>query len=85
MDLEACVWLEDYLATYPKILIVISHSQDFLNGVCTDMMVMQNMELKYWSGNYDTYVSTRNEQDTNQMKLYKKQQVEIDDIKKFVT
>ncbi len=41
LDLEACVWLEEYLATYTKILIVISHSQDFLNGVCTDMMVMQ--------------------------------------------
>lgn len=46
LDLEACVWLEDYLATYKKILIVISHSQDFLNGVCTDMMVMQQQKLR---------------------------------------
>lgn len=84
MDLEACVWLEDYLATYPKILIVISHSQDFLNGVCTDMMVMQNMQLKYWAGNYQQYLSTRGEQDTNQLKLYKKQQAEIADIKHFI-
>lgn len=85
LDLEACVWLEDYLATYKKILIVISHSQDFLNGVCTDMMVMERQRLKYWSGNYDTYVRTRVEQDTNQLKLYKKQQAEIADIKQFIS
>lgn len=32
LDLETCVWLEQYLATYPKILLLVSHSQDFLNG-----------------------------------------------------
>lgn len=85
MDLEACVWLEDYLSTYNKILIVISHSQDFLNGVCTDMMVMQQQKLRYWNGNFDQYMKTRTEQDTNQIKLYKKQQVEIADIKQFIS
>lgn len=84
LDLEACVWLEDYLSTYNKILIVISHSQDFLNGVCTDIMVMQQQKLRYWAGNYDQYIKTRTEQDTNQIKLYKKQQVEIADIKQFI-
>jgi ATP-binding cassette subfamily F protein 2 len=84
LDLEACVWLEDYLSTYKKILIVISHSQDFLNGVCTDMMVMQQQKLRYWSGNYDTYVKTRAEQETNTIKLYKKQQAEIQEIKQFI-
>jgi ATP-binding cassette subfamily F protein 2 len=84
LDLEACVWLEEYLATYKKILIVISHSQDFLNGVCTDMMVMQQQKLRYWAGNYDMYVKTRAEQETNQIKLYKKQEVEIAEIKAFI-
>jgi len=84
LDLEACVWLEEYLATYKKILIVVSHSQDFLNGVCTDMMVLQQKKLRYWSGNYDSYVTTRTEQDTNTIKLYKKQQAEIADIKQFI-
>ena len=50
-------------------------SQDFLNGVCTNMMVMQQKKLRYWGGNYDTYVQTRAEQDKNQMTLFKKQQV----------
>ena len=78
------MWLEDYLSTYPKILVVISHSQDFLNGVCTDMMVMQQHQIRYWHGNYDQYVTTRTEQDANTLKLYRKQQVEIADIKSFI-
>ena len=84
LDLEACVWLEDYLAQYSKILVVVSHSQDFLNGVCTNMIVMQQREMKYWGGNYDTYRRTREEQDTNQVKLYKKQQAEIQHTKQFI-
>ena len=32
LDLETGVWIERYLANYPKILLLISHSQDFLNG-----------------------------------------------------
>jgi ATP-binding cassette subfamily F protein 2 len=78
------VWLEEYLATYKNMLIVISHSQDFLNGVCTDMMVMQEKELRYWSGNYDSYMKTRTEQETNIIKLYRKQQTEIAEIKSFI-
>lgn len=84
LDLSACVWLEEYLSQYNKILIVVSHSQDFLDGVCTDIMVMQQQTLRYWSGNYSTYVKTRAEQDTNQLKLYKKQQEEIKHIKQFI-
>lgn len=84
LDLSACVWLEEYLSRYTKILVVVSHSQDFLDGVCTDTMVMQQQSLKYWGGNYSTYVRTREEQDTNQLKLYKKQQEEIRHIKQFI-
>lgn len=85
LDLSACVWLEQYLSGYKKMLIVVSHSQDFLDGVCTDIMVMQQQSLKYWGGNYSTYVRTRAEQDTNQLKLYKKQQEEIKHIKQFIS
>lgn len=84
LDLNACVWLEEYLSRYNKILVIVSHSQDFLDGVCTDTMVMQEKRLKYWGGNYSTYVKTRKEQDVNQLKLYKKQQEEIKHIKQFI-
>ena len=48
LDLEACVWLEQWLKTYKRILIMNSHSQDFLNGVCTNIIHMSQKQLKYY-------------------------------------
>jgi ATP-binding cassette, subfamily F, member 2 len=84
LDLEACVWLEEYLKKWERCLVLVSHSQDFLNGVCTNMIDMRKQQLLYYGGNYDSYVKTRSEQDTNQMKAYEKQQTEIEHIKKFI-
>jgi len=84
LDLEACVWLEEYLKKWERTLVLVSHSQDFLNGVCTNMIDMRMQKLLYYSGNYDAYVKTRSEQEVNQMKMYQKQQDEITHIKKFI-
>ncbi|GMM37260.1 ATP-binding cassette family ATPase [Saccharomycopsis crataegensis] len=84
LDLEACVWLEEYLKRFDRILVLVSHSQDFLNGVCSNMIDMRLKKIMQYGGNYDTYVKTRLELETNQMKQYHKQQKEIADIKKFI-
>ena len=46
LDLEACVWLEETLKNFSRILLVISHSQDFMNGVCTNVIHMHQKGLK---------------------------------------
>jgi ATP-binding cassette subfamily F protein 2 len=84
LDLEACVWLEEYLKKWDRTLILVSHSMDFLNGVCTNMIDMRLKQLLYYGGNYDSYQKTRSEQEVNQMKAYDKQQDEIKHIKKFI-
>ncbi|KAK4942622.1 ABC transporter ATP-binding protein arb1 [Elasticomyces elasticus] len=84
LDLEACVWLEEYLKKWDRTLILVSHSMDFLNGVCTNMIDMRMKTLMYYGGNYDSYMKTRTEQEINQMKAYEKQQEEIKHIKKFI-
>ena len=84
LDLEACVWLEEYLKKWDRTLILVSHSMDFLNGVCTNMIDMRMKQLIYYGGNYDSYIKTRSEQETNQMKAYAKQQEEIKHIKQFI-
>ncbi|KAF2666452.1 hypothetical protein BT63DRAFT_377204 [Microthyrium microscopicum] len=84
LDLEACVWLEEYLKKWENTLVLVSHSQDFLNGVCTNILDMRMKKLLYYGGNYDSYMKTRSEQETNQMKAYEKQQDEIKHIKKFI-
>ena len=55
LDLSACVWLEDHLSKYKKCLVVISHSQDFLNGVCSHVIRVTNKTLKYYTGDFDTF------------------------------
>ncbi|KAH7621907.1 putative ABC transporter F family member 1 [Nannochloris sp. 'desiccata'] len=84
LDLEACVWLEEKLANWKRILLLVSHSQDFLNGVCTNIIHMHNKQLKTYSGDYDTYVRTRAELEENQMKKYKWEQEQIKDMKEYI-
>ena len=56
LDMESCVWLEEYLRRWnPRgILLLVSHSQDFLNGVCNTIIHLSNKRLTYYGGNYDT-------------------------------
>eukprot|EP00730_Choanoeca_flexa_P006336 TRINITY_DN12137_c0_g3_i2.p1 TRINITY_DN12137_c0_g3~~TRINITY_DN12137_c0_g3_i2.p1 ORF type:complete len:609 (+),score=224.86 TRINITY_DN12137_c0_g3_i2:67-1893(+) len=84
LDLEACVWLEEELKTYEACLVVISHSQDFLNGVCTNIMHLQNKQLKYYGGNYDQFIKTKAELDENQMKRYQQEQEQIAHMKNYI-
>nr|CAD7587792.1 unnamed protein product [Timema genevievae] len=49
LDLDACVWLEEELKTYKRILVIISHSQDFLNGICTNIIHLDKKRLKYYT------------------------------------
>eukprot|EP00227_Mantoniella_beaufortii_P016366 CAMPEP_0197575070 /NCGR_PEP_ID=MMETSP1326-20131121/596_1 /TAXON_ID=1155430 /ORGANISM="Genus nov. species nov., Strain RCC2288" /LENGTH=1143 /DNA_ID=CAMNT_0043137769 /DNA_START=294 /DNA_END=3725 /DNA_ORIENTATION=+ len=85
LDLEACVWLEGYLAKYKKCLILVSHSQDFLNGVCTHIIWLTNGQLTYYTGNYDTYVKTVSDNEVVQMKKYEKEQADIKHLKEFIS
>jgi len=84
LDIEACIWLEDYLANYPHTLVVISHSQDFLNNVCTNIINLTHQQLVYYGGNYDQFVKTKADLEVDQMKRYHKQQDEIQHIKQFI-
>ncbi|XP_055390323.1 ATP-binding cassette sub-family F member 2 [Condylostylus longicornis] len=84
LDLDACVWLEEELKTYKRILVLISHSQDFLNGVCTNIIHMNKKRLKYFGGNYDAFVKTRLELLENQMKQYNWEQDQIAHMKNYI-
>lgn len=84
LDLEACVWLEEELKVYPTILVIVSHSQDFLNGVCTQIMHMDGRKLKSYGGNYDTFMKTRGEQIESQMKQYNWEQDQIAHMKEYI-
>lgn len=84
LDLEACVWLETELKNYSRILMIISHSQDFLNGVCTNIIHFHLQGLKYYGGNYDSFIQTRYELEENQMKRHKWEQEQIAHMKDYI-
>nr|QNH67898.1 ATP-binding cassette transporter subfamily F member 2 [Brachionus rotundiformis] len=84
LDLDASVWLEEELKKYKRILVIISHSQDFLNGVCTNIIHLNKQKLTYYTGNYDQYVQTRLELETNQAKRYQWEQDQIAHMKNYI-
>uniref|UniRef100_H2Y9Z5 ABC transporter domain-containing protein n=1 Tax=Ciona savignyi TaxID=51511 RepID=H2Y9Z5_CIOSA len=84
LDLDACVWLEEELKKFKHILVLVSHSQDFLNGVCTKIIFMDQKKLQYYSGNYDAFIKTRRELEENQMKRYQKEQDQINHMKDYI-
>ena len=79
--MEAVVWLEEYLANWKKILFMVSHSQDFLNNVCTHTVHLHDKKLYYYTGNYDSFVQTRAELEEEQMKRYAWEQDQIKQMK----
>jgi ATP-binding cassette subfamily F protein 2 len=86
LDLGACVWLEDYLAKWDSILILTSHSADFLNGVCSKTYHLSvERKLDLYGGNYSSYVQTRKENEVNQQKKYEKEQEDIKHLKEFIS
>ena len=81
LDLGACVWLEEYLKAYEHTILMVSHSQDFLNGICSDMIHHHNKNLDYYSGGYDDFVKARAERDQHLAKRHKAEVKEKDRLK----
>lgn len=84
LDMEAVVWFEEYLKKFNKILLMVSHSQDFLNGVCTNIILLREKKLENFSGDFDTYIRTRKEKETMQMKKYEWEQDQIKHMKEYI-
>ena len=61
LDLEATLWLEGYLRSYPGTLLLISHDRDLLNRVPQKIIHLEGGKLTLYNGNYDTFERTRRE------------------------
>lgn len=84
LDMEAVIWLEDYLSKWNKILFLVSHSQDFLNNVCTHIIHLSKKKLLYYTGNYDQFIKTREEKEEEQEKRFKSEQDQIKNMKSYI-
>lgn len=61
LDLEATLWLESFLRSYPGTLIVISHERDLLNNVVDNILHLQAGKLALYPGGYDSFERQRAE------------------------
>ncbi len=59
LDLEAQIWFEKYLASYRGAVMVTSHDRAFLNRVVSKVLAIEQREVIYHHGNYDSYVLAR--------------------------
>jgi ATP-binding cassette subfamily F protein 3 len=84
LDLEASLWLEGYLARYPRTLIIVSHDRAFLNAIPDAILHLDGGRLTLYSGNYDRFERTRAEKQARQAAQYAKQQEQRRRIQGFV-
>ncbi|PEQ11851.1 glycosyl transferase family 1 [Novosphingobium sp. PC22D] len=66
LDLEATLWLENFLRTYPATLLVISHERDLLNKVVDHILHLQRGKLTIYPGGYDAFEKQKAERDAQQ-------------------
>ena len=66
---------------YKRLLLINSHSQDFLNNVCTNIIYLNKKKLNYYTGNYDAFIKTRLELLENQAKRFNWEQAQIKHMK----
>lgn len=77
LDMKTVEWLEDYLISYPKAVIIVSHDRAFLDAVATGVYELENGALHRYAGNYTQYRQQKLKNLQIQCKAYERQQAEI--------
>jgi ATP-binding cassette, subfamily F, member 3 len=83
LDLEALIWLQNHLLSYPGGLLLISHDREFLNRLVGGIIEVRDGRLKKYTGNYDQYLEQRENDRVIQLAAYKNQQREIARLQVF--
>ncbi len=87
LDIETIGWLENFLADYENIVLVVSHDRHFLDSVCTHVADVDRQKIKIFTGNYtfwyeSSQLMARQISDKNK-KTEEKRQALIDFIARF--
>ncbi|HEV2453146.1 MAG TPA: ATP-binding cassette domain-containing protein [Verrucomicrobiae bacterium] len=84
LDLEALLWFQGYLQSYPGAILVISHDREFLNRLIDSTVEIRQSKLLRYRGNYDEYLEQRAAYEEQMLAAYKNQQREIGQLMEFV-
>ena len=77
LDLDAIVWLEDWLKKYPGTLMLISHDRDFIDGCCRRILHIENQSIRSYGGDYSQFERQRAERLALEQSIFEKQQRKI--------
>jgi len=84
LDLEALLWFQEYLQSYPGAILVISHDREFLNQIVGSIVEIRQSRLIRYRGGYDEYLEQREAYEQQQLAAYKHQEREIARLLEFV-
>ena len=84
LDLDAVLWLEGWLNSYPGTLLMISHDRDFLDAVVGNILHIENRRMRLYTGNYSACERARAAQLAGQQAMFEKQQREVAALHRFI-
>ncbi len=84
LDLEAVLWLEDFLKSYPATIVLVSHERDFLNNVVDHILHLSQGKLTLYPGGYDAFERQRAERQAQLAAARAKQQAEREKLQDYV-
>ncbi|XKL66256.1 hypothetical protein PGB90_009676 [Kerria lacca] len=84
LDMKAIIWLENYLQTWPKTLLVVSHDRHFLDTVPTDILHFHSQRIDCYRGNYELFEKTKTEKLKNQQREIEAQQAQRQHVQEFI-
>jgi ATP-binding cassette subfamily F protein 3 len=84
LDLEAVLWLEDFLKSYPATIVIVSHERDFLNNVVDHILHLDRGKLTLYPGGYDAFERQRAERQAQQAAAREKQLAERAKLQDYV-
>lgn len=84
LDLDATLWLQQWLQRYPGTLVLISHDRDFIDATCERILHIEQQSLQTYKGNYSDFERLRAERLSNQQANYERQQRRAAEIEDFV-
>ena len=84
LDLEARNWLEDYLKTYPRAFVVISHDRYFLDVTVTKIVEIWNKRVQFYPGNYEKYLAQKSQRQEQLESAYRTQRERIEQLEVFI-
>ncbi|CAH7082940.1 putative ATP-binding protein YheS [Vibrio chagasii] len=84
LDLDAVMWLERWLQTYPGTLVLISHDRDFLDPIVNRIVHVENQKLNEYTGNYSSFENQRAQKLILQQAMYQKQQKQMAHMQSYI-